>query len=191
MKLIVQWVPLRGCGLSRQVAVGLLGKWCTSGTGHGYRMNPVVVHYILSNVAKMRIICCAVVSPLTLCAWDNNNNNSNSNCTERRNSRFFTISSLRLEPSPTRTLKWPRRNRVQIMCSTLSAYHVQHVVICAMWYEGTVQLVWQSLNHIYFSFSFLAEPLADEGFYTLANNIYALSIFCCIQFVLTMRYAGS
>ena len=31
---------------------------------------------------------------------------------------FFTISSLRHEPFPTRTLKWPGRNRLQITCST-------------------------------------------------------------------------
>ena len=41
---------------------------------------------------------------------------------------IFTISSLRREPSPTRTLKWPGRNRVQITCNASSAYHVQHVV---------------------------------------------------------------
>ena len=29
------------------------------------------------------------------------------------------------ELSPTRTPKWPRRNRVQITCNTSSAYHVQ------------------------------------------------------------------
>ena len=39
---------------------------------------------------------------------------------QRRNSRFFTISSVHCEPSPTRTLSWPWSNRVQIM----SAYHV-------------------------------------------------------------------
>ena len=37
---------------------------------------------------------------------NNNNNNNNNNRIQRRNSRFlFTISSLRREPSPTRTLK--------------------------------------------------------------------------------------
>ena len=41
---------------------------------------------------------------------------------------FFTISSLRRELSPTRTLLWPGRNRVQITCNTSGAYHVQHVV---------------------------------------------------------------
>ena len=34
----------------------------------------------------------------------------------------------------------PRRNRVQITCNTSSAYHVQHVVLRATWYEGTAQL---------------------------------------------------
>ena len=41
---------------------------------------------------------------------------------------FFTISSLRSELSPTRTLEWPKHNRVKITCNTSSAYHVQRVV---------------------------------------------------------------
>ena len=45
---------------------------------------------------------------------DNNDNNNNNNRIPRRKSRFFTVSSLRREPSPTRTLKWPGRSRVQI-----------------------------------------------------------------------------
>ena len=36
---------------------------------------------------------------------------------------FFTISSQRRELSPTRTLKWPRRNRVKSTCNTSSADH--------------------------------------------------------------------
>ena len=68
------------------------------------------------------------------------NNNNNNNRIQRRNSRFFTISSLRREASPTRTLKWPGNNCVQITCNTFSAYHVQHVVIRATWYEETAQL---------------------------------------------------
>ena len=54
---------------------------------------------------------------------------------------FFTISSQRHELSPTHMLKWPRCNRVQITCNTLSAFHVQHVVLRATWYEGTAQLL--------------------------------------------------
>ena len=71
------------------------------------------------------------------------NNNNNNNRIQRRYSRFFTISSQRRELSPTRTLKWPRRNRAQIiiMCNTSSAFHVQHVVLRATWYEGTAQLL--------------------------------------------------
>ena len=42
--------------------------------------------------------------------------------------------------TPTRTLKWPERNRVPITCNTSNAYHVQHV-LCATWYEGTAQLL--------------------------------------------------
>ena len=51
--------------------------------------------------------------------------NNNNNRIQRRYSRFFTISSRRRELSPTRTLKWPGRNRVQITCNTSSVYHVR------------------------------------------------------------------
>ena len=44
---------------------------------------------------------------------DNDNDNNDNDRTERRNSRFVTI-SLRRELSPTRTLKRPGHNRVQI-----------------------------------------------------------------------------
>ena len=54
---------------------------------------------------------------------------------------FFIIFSQRRELSPTSTLKWPRRNRAQITCNTSSAYHAQHVVLRATWYEGTAQLL--------------------------------------------------
>ena len=54
---------------------------------------------------------------------DNDNKNNDYDCIQRLKSRCFTI-SLRLV-SPTRTLKWPRRNRVQITCNTSNAYHVQ------------------------------------------------------------------
>ena len=76
--------------------------------------------------------------PIYRHASDGNDDDSR---TERHNSRFFTISSLRSELSPTRTLKWPERSRVQITCSTSSAYHVQHVMLRATWYEGTAQLL--------------------------------------------------
>ena len=46
-----------------------------------------------------------------------------------RSSRLLTISSLRRELSPTRTLKWPGRNRVQITCNTSGDDHVQHVMV--------------------------------------------------------------
>ena len=65
----------------------------------------------------------------------------NNNHIQGRNSRFFTISSLRREPSPTRTLKWPGGNHVEITRNTSSAYRVQHVVLRATWYEGAAQLL--------------------------------------------------
>ena len=74
--------------------------------------------------------------PLKLSDESNNNNRI-----ERRNSRFLTISSLCHELSPTRALKW--QSCADYMY-TLSAYHVQHVVLRATWYEGTAQLLRQS-----------------------------------------------
>ena len=71
---------------------------------------------------------------------DNNNGDGNNNNDddddddriERSKSRFFfiffyTISSLRRELCPTRRLKWPGLNRVQITSDSSSAYHVQHI----------------------------------------------------------------
>ena len=43
---------------------------------------------------------------------------------------FLTISSLRPELSPTRTLKWPGCNRMEVMCNTSGAHHVH--VMCHM-----------------------------------------------------------
>ena len=43
--------------------------------------------------------------------------------------REFSVSSLRRELSPTRTLKWPERSGVQITCNTSSARHLQHALL--------------------------------------------------------------
>ena len=54
--------------------------------------------------------------------------NNNNIRVQRCNSTNFTISSLRREPSPTRTLKWFGRYHVQITyCNTSSSYHMQHI----------------------------------------------------------------
>ena len=55
---------------------------------------------------------------------------------------FFTISALRREPSPTRTVGSSGPDT--IVCksrATSSAYHVQQAVIRATWYEGTAELL--------------------------------------------------
>ena len=53
----------------------------------------------------------------------------------------LTHTQLHRKPSPTRTLKWPPRNRVQITCNTSIAYHLQHVVLRATQYEGKAQVL--------------------------------------------------
>ena len=94
--------------------------------------------------------------------WQGNaNNSSNNNHIQRRNSRFFTTSSLHCELSPTHTLQRHGRIHVQIMCNTSSAHHVQYVVLRTMLYKGAAQLLNfdRVLSRIYFSFILLAEPL--------------------------------
>ena len=88
------------------------------------------------------------------------NNNNNNNRIQRRYSKFFIISSQCRELSPTRTLKWPGRNSVQITCNTSSAYHVQVSCNVPLGTKGQLSYsVWQSWNRIYLSFILLAEPL--------------------------------
>ena len=72
---------------------------------------------------------------------NNNGDDDDDNINRIQNSRFLSVSSLRRELSPARTFKRPGRIRVQITCNTSSAYHVQHVVLRATWYEGTAQLL--------------------------------------------------
>ena len=50
-------------------------------------------------------------------------------------------SSLCRELSPTCKFKWSRRSHVQMTYNTSCAYHVQQVVLRAMWYEGTTKLL--------------------------------------------------
>ena len=95
-------------------------------------------HCVKGKCVASRFVCGRMVPVQNKIKTNNNNNN---NCIQRRNSRLFTISSQRRQPFPTRTLKWPGRNRVQITCNTSSAYHVQHVLLRATWYEGTAQLL--------------------------------------------------
>ena len=92
-------------------------------------------------VCHSRIRCLTIEPSRMFSAHNHHANNNNNNCIQRHNSRFFTISSLRCKPSPTRTLKWPGRNSVQITCNTSSAYHVKNDVLCATWYEGAAQLL--------------------------------------------------
>ena len=92
-----------------------------------------------------------------------NNNNNNNKCIQRRSSRFCTISSLRCELSPTRTLKWARYNRVKITCNTSSIYHV-HRVVCHL-VQGDSSAAKFDRVEIAFILALLywLKPLADES----------------------------
>ena len=87
---------------------------------------------------------------------NNNNDNNNNNRIQRRYSSFFTISSQHSELSPTRTLKWPRRNRVQSERLSRAS-----VMLRATWYEGSAQLLrlTELKSHLFELFVLLADPL--------------------------------
>ena len=90
------------------------------------------------------------------------NNNNNDNRIERHNSRFLAISSLRHELSPTRTLKWPGRNHVQITCNTPDAYHLHPAVFHLVRRDSSaVKLDRVEITFILALFYWL-KPLTDE-----------------------------
>ena len=82
------------------------------------------------------------------------------NSIQSRNSRFFTISSLRCELSPTCTLKWPGCNCVHMICNASSANHLQHVILLPCGTKGQLKLY---LFELYLIHKLLAEPLTNEG----------------------------
>ena len=111
----------------------------------------VLISAVLRSAISLYYWC--VRSLCIIAVWNNNNNNNYNNRIQRRYSRFFTISSQRRELSPTRTLKWPGRNRVQITCNTSSAYHVQVSYYVPLGTKEQLSYsVWQSWNRIYLSF---------------------------------------
>ena len=76
---------------------------------------------------------------------------------------LLTNSSLRHELSPTRALKWPGSNRVQITCNTSGAHHVQQV-ICHMVRRDSSAIKFGRVE-IAFNFALFCwlKPLTDEG----------------------------
>ena len=58
-----------------------------------------------SGIAKISVVCVSKGKQKVEELQHEDNNNNNSNRIQRCNLRFFTISSLRRKPSPTRTLK--------------------------------------------------------------------------------------
>ena len=75
---------------------------------------------------------------------------------------FFTITLLRCELFPTRTLKWPRCNPVQIMCNTLSTYHMQHVCHLARRDSSAIKFDRVEITSMLALSSWL-KPLTNEG----------------------------
>ena len=71
------------------------------------------------------------------------------------------MSSLLCKLSPTHPLKWPRCNRVQIMCNTSSAFHVQPAV-CHLVLRDSSAIEFHR-SKIAFELYLSAEPLTNEG----------------------------
>ena len=81
----------------------------------------------------------------------------NNNHIQRCNLKFF-LQSPHCAANHLQHVAW--RNPVEIMCNTSSAYHVQHVMLCAMWHEGKAQLLslTKLISHL-FEPILLAKPL--------------------------------
>ena len=92
---------------------------------------------------------------------------NNNNVIKRRNSifssSFSTTSSPHCQLSPTRALqrKCPWRNRLQITCNALSAYHVHHAVRHVARRDSQA-LTFDRNENILALFHWL-KPLTDEG----------------------------
>ena len=88
--------------------------------------------------------------------------------------------------TPTRMLKWPGRNCVQIMCITSSAYHVQHVM-CHVVQRDSSATKFDSLNCVYFSYISLAKPLLMVSFCLITYLLCCgSSWFYCLSFHLLL-----
>ena len=92
---------------------------------HAYIYTYIIIIIIIIIIIVIIIIIIIIIIVIIIIIIFFFLNSNNNNHIQRRYSIFFTISSQRRELSPTRTLKWPGRNRVQITCNTSSAYRVQ------------------------------------------------------------------
>ena len=70
-------------------------------------------------------------------------------------------------------------NRAQITCNTSSAYHMQHVVLRATWYEGTAQPLSLTEFTLRLRFILLAEPLTNEGSPVHLHSLPSALLFLC------------
>ena len=76
---------------------------------------------------------------------------------------FVQSPPLRRELSPTRTLKWPRRNPVQIMCNTSSVYQMQLAVYHLVRRDSSA-VKFNRVEMAFISVLFYwLKPLTDEG----------------------------
>ena len=119
------------------------------------------VSYQLASLLKHPDIPMGTKSKIDMVTHNNNNNNNNSNNNnriQRRNSRFFTLSSLRSEPSPTRTLKWSPGQHIERL-SRATCRVTCHVVRK----DSSAIKFDRAENHIYFSFILSTEPSTSEG----------------------------
>ena len=98
-----------------------------------------------------------------------NSNNNNDNRIERRNSRFSTISSLRRELSPTRTLKGA------IICKSRATHRALFTcnVSRASWYEGTAELLRLTDSRLFRLYFYWLRRLTDEEHPDIRIKVHA------------------
>ena len=76
---------------------------------------------------------------------------------------YNLLTAPRTVSSPTHTLKWPGRNRVQITCKTSSARYVQHVV-CHVVRRDSSAIKFDRVEIAFIlALFYWLKPLTDEG----------------------------
>ena len=141
--LEMQIVMLRTCSFVIRFKTWICRKWCEFRViishffsycllGINKDLNVCLLWMSYSNARLLAAgkgkKCWPLVIPMMLCVGektppfaDNNNNRI-----DRRSLRFLQSPHCAMNCLPTRTLKWPGHNRVQITCNISSAYHVHH-----------------------------------------------------------------
>ena len=82
---------------------------------------------------------------------------------EKSCARFFTVSSQHSETSQGCMLTWSIHSHVQITCSTLGTYHMQHAGCCLVLSDSSAVMLIELKPHLFSVLFHRLKPLTKEG----------------------------